>query len=188
MLDAVRGYLQLATGLTEASLARAVESVKALAAQGADRVGDNEPPFGRVATPSDVSRQVQTMAIELLSTSKENRDLVLGMVRTEVERAVVRLGFVPAEEVATLRRQLDQLDSRLGAAEATLTIAIKAPPAAPVTPTPAAAKKVAAKKSAAKKSVVPRASAAPVIKTQGRIVPKRSIAVRKGPSSGATTR
>lgn len=62
----------------------------------------------------DVVGQVQELADELVATSKENRDLLTGMIRSEVDKAVGRMGFVREDELAALRRHVQRLESDLG--------------------------------------------------------------------------
>lgn len=95
--DALKGYLQLASGLTEVTKARATAAARALAAQGE-------------ATAS----QVGALADELLASSRNNRDAVREIVRGEVERAVRGLGLATAAEVRDLADRLFRLE-RLGA-------------------------------------------------------------------------
>jgi hypothetical protein len=57
--------------------------------------------------------QVQGLADDLLETSKQNRELLTGLVRTEVDRAAGRLGFVREEELAAVRRHVSRLEGQL---------------------------------------------------------------------------
>ncbi|MEV8377878.1 phasin family protein [Kribbella sp. NPDC056861] len=167
VMDALRGYVQLANGLTEVTKQRAQQAAKALLQQtGAD------------ALTTGVTTKVSDLAEEILATSKSNRQLLQAIVANEVEGAVARLGFVRSEEVAALSRRVDGLERELADANDALVAASAAAsaPAAPVaapvakkapakkaTPVKAAAaktaavktppvKKAAAKKSAAKKT------------------------------------
>jgi polyhydroxyalkanoate synthesis regulator phasin len=141
VMDAVRGYVQLASGLTEVTKQRAQQAAKALLQQtGADTL------------TTGLSSKVTELADEIIATSKSNRQLLQAIVANEVEGAVARLGFVRTEEVAGLTRRVEKLERELAdaheaAAEATTAHAAAAPYAAP----PHAAKK-AAKKAPAKKA------------------------------------
>jgi polyhydroxyalkanoate synthesis regulator phasin len=167
VMDALRGYVQLANGLTEVTKQRAQQAAKALLQQtGAD------------ALTSGVTTKVSDLAEEIVATSKSNRQLLQAIVANEVEGAVARLGFVRSEEVAALTRRVDGLERELAEANdavAAATVAsaapvpVPAPASAPVKPAKksapakkaakkAAAKKVAVKKSAAKKSVAKKAA------------------------------
>ena len=163
VMDALRGYVQLANGLTEVTKTRAQQAAKALLQQtGAD------------ALTAGVTTKVSDLAEEIVATSKSNRQLLQAIVANEVEGAVARLGFVRSEEVAALTRRVDGLERELAEANdavvaATAASAAPAPAPAPVKPAKksapakkaakkAAAKKVAVKKSAAKKTVAKKAA------------------------------
>ena len=103
MLDEIRGYLQLASGLTEVTAAKAREIAMALVGQGMN-LGTKAP---------DVVGQVQELADDLMATSKGNRDLLTSMIRSEVDKAVGRMGFVREDELAALRRHVQRLEDDL---------------------------------------------------------------------------
>jgi polyhydroxyalkanoate synthesis regulator phasin len=140
VMDAVRGYVQLANGLTEVTRQKAQAAAKALLQQtGADAL----------------TTRASDLADEIVATSKSNRQLLQAIVSNEVEGAVARLGFVRSEEVAALTRRVKALESELAEARAAATPAA-APAGDPLLedgpgPVPTA-KKVAAKKAAAKKA------------------------------------
>lgn len=153
MFEDLRGYLQLATGLSEVTAAKAKEAAMALVAHG----------LSFTTKAPDVVGQVQELADDLMTTSRTNREALTGLIRAEVDRAVGRMGFVREDELAALRRHVQRLDEqvqRLGA-EAVTTPAAKTASAAtsaaadqaPSSEAPAPAKK---KK---KKVVVPEESA-----------------------------
>jgi polyhydroxyalkanoate synthesis regulator phasin len=104
MLDDIRGYLQMASGLTEVTAAKAREMAMALVGQGMN-LGTKAP---------DVVGQVQELADDLMATSKGNRDLLTNMIRSEVDKAVGRMGFVREDELAALRRHVQRLENELG--------------------------------------------------------------------------
>ncbi|MFG1820730.1 polyhydroxyalkanoate synthesis protein PhaF [Kribbella sp. NPDC049174] len=134
VLDALRGYVQLASGLTEVTRQRAEAAAKALLQQtGADKL------------TTGLSTKVSDLADEIVATSKSNRHLLQAIVTNEVEGAVSRLGFVRSEEVAALTRRVQTLESELAEARS-------AAPAGDVLAAdgPAPAKKAAAKKAAKK--------------------------------------
>ncbi len=101
MLDSLKGYLTIATGVTEVTLARAREVAAALVSEG----------FG--GGSSDAVGGVQELADELWTTGKDNREMLLQVVRLEVDRAVARMGFVREDELASLRRHVDRLETEL---------------------------------------------------------------------------
>jgi uncharacterized protein (DUF1800 family) len=63
--------------------------------------------------PQPVRAQVSTVADDLLATSKANRDLLVGLVRAEVERSVTRLGLASSEELAEAQRRARALERRV---------------------------------------------------------------------------
>ncbi len=103
MFGDLRGYLQLATGLTEATASKAREAVMSLMGQGLN-LSTKAP---------DVVGQVQELADDLMSTSKNNREMLLALIRTEVDRAVGRMGFVREDELAALRRHVQRLEEQV---------------------------------------------------------------------------
>jgi polyhydroxyalkanoate synthesis regulator phasin len=133
VLDALRGYVQLASGLTEVTVSKAREAVAALLTQGLDL--DNVPDVPGKDSAVDAAKvaatQVQGLADELLETSKQNRELLTGLVRTEVDRAAGRLGFVREEELAAVRRHVSRLESQLLEIRAEVAAAGTAGTAAP---------------------------------------------------------
>ena len=142
VMDAVRGYVQLASGLTEVTKQKAQAAAKALLQQtGADAL----------------TSKVSDLADEIVATSKSNRQLLQAIVSNEVEGAVARLGFVRAEEVAALTRRVRALEGEL--AETRGTAPAAAAPAGDEledddwsAPVPHKAAKKAAAKKAAKKA------------------------------------
>ena len=115
MLDALRGYVQLATGLTEVTVARAREAAAAVIAQGIELAAVRDVPGGEQAGDAAkvAAAQVQGLTEDLLVTSKQNREMLVGLVRTEVDRAAGRMGFVREEELAAVRRHVARLESQL---------------------------------------------------------------------------
>jgi len=136
--DALKAYLQLASGLTEVTRERAMSAAQALVTQ----VGS------RSRNPKESSAQVRALADELAKTARDNRDLVMGMVRAETERAVSAVGAASTDEVTALRRRVDAMQSRL---DQLVSDADEA------TPTPLTVKKVVAKKVVAKRAVAKKA-------------------------------
>jgi hypothetical protein len=110
MLDALRGYVQLATGLAEVTVTKAREAASTLLDQG-PQVAD---PDAAVDAAKAAATQVQGLADGLLEASSQNREMLVGLVRTEVDRAAGRLGFVREEELAAVRRHVARLESQLG--------------------------------------------------------------------------
>lgn len=178
VMDALRGYVQLANGLTEVTRQRAQQAAKALLQQtGAD------------ALTSGLTGKVTDLADEIVATSKSNRQLLQAIVANEVEGAVARLGFVRSEEVAALTRRVDGLEHELADANEALAsaTAAAAPAGAASAPRQAAAKKVPAKtapvqKAAAKKAPVEKA---PVQKAAAKKAPAKKSAAKKSAAKKA---
>ena len=102
MLEGLRGYLQLASGVTEVTASKARDAAMSLVNQGLQWTGK---------TP-DVMGSVQDIADDLVATSKQNREVLVGMIRSEVDRAVGRMGFVREDELAALRARVERLEKK----------------------------------------------------------------------------
>jgi hypothetical protein len=167
VFDAMRGYVQLANGLTDVTKQRASQVAKQMVEQGGDLVGQAVSAAGT----GEVARQIHAVAEDLLMTSRTNRDLLVGLIRSEVDRAVRRLGLVNADQMAAMAHVVERLQNQLDAAvafggaripgRASGGSAAKRPPdrtaaaptsAAKTSATKATAKKATAKKTTAKKS------------------------------------
>ncbi|NDH97004.1 MAG: hypothetical protein EBZ17_06025, partial [Actinobacteria bacterium] len=88
---------------------------------------------------SDAMESVQDIADDLLVTSQQNREALMEMIRTEVDRAVGRLGFVREDELAALRARVERLES---GADAPSTASDAPSAGADETPAPKVKKKV----------------------------------------------
>lgn len=100
VLDVMKGYWQVANGLGDVAVQRARELAEALTSQG-------------VEVTSQTQEQVQVLTDEILEASRTNRDLLTGLIRTEVDRAVGRMGFVREEELAAVRHHVQRLEDQL---------------------------------------------------------------------------
>ena len=106
MLDDLRSYLQMASGVTEATASKAKEVVTSLLSHGIS--------LSSKAIPApEMMGQVQELADDLVATSRNNREMLIGMIRSEVDRAVGRMGFVREDELAALRRHVPRLEKQL---------------------------------------------------------------------------
>jgi polyhydroxyalkanoate synthesis regulator phasin len=101
--DSVKTYLTLATGLTMVTRDRAVNAARSLVSQGE-------------ATAS----QVSSLAEELLSTSKNNREALVGVIRYEIDRGLGRVGLANTDEVAALRARIRTLEATVRKLESRL--------------------------------------------------------------------
>jgi polyhydroxyalkanoate synthesis regulator phasin len=158
VMDALRGYVQLANGLTEVTRQRAQQAAKALLQQ-----------TGAEPLAKDLTTRVTDLADEIVATSKSNRALLQAIIGNEVEGAVARLGFVRAEEVDALTRRIDALERQA---------AVSAPAAEPV-------KKAAAKKAPAKKAAVKKAAAKKAARKAPAKKAAKKTAARKSAGSRA---
>jgi polyhydroxyalkanoate synthesis regulator phasin len=182
VMDAVRGYVQLANGLTEVTRQRAQQAAKALLQQ-----------TGAENLTSGLTTKVSDLADEIVATSKSNRALLQAIVANEVEGAVARLGFVRVEEVAALSRRIQNLEREMAAAStsspAPATPATPADLAGPPTPAetvpaskaPVKAPAKAAVKAPAKAAVKAPAKKAPAAKKS----PAKKAAAKKAPAKKA---
>jgi polyhydroxyalkanoate synthesis regulator phasin len=134
VLDGLRGYLQLANGLTDVTRDRARAVARTLLTQGEAGVD--------AVVPQPMREQVGSLADDLLATSRANRDLLVGLVRAEADRAVNRLGLAMRGELDAVIQQVRDLDDRVQELQREQRSARAR----------AGSKKSAAKKSTAKKS------------------------------------
>lgn len=151
VLDGLRAYLQLANGLTDITRDRALTVAKSLVAQGEASVG--------AVLPESLKAQVGSLTDDLITTSKANRALLVGLVRAEVERATTRLGLTMTSELKAIERRSQRLEQKVAELERELREAQTAPPTKQATAKKATARKSAAKKSATKKSAAKRSVA-----------------------------
>jgi polyhydroxyalkanoate synthesis regulator phasin len=145
VLDAVKNYLTLASGITEVTRQRAIAAARALAASG-----------------ETTAEQVQTLAEDLIATSRSNREAASALVKLELDRALARVGLASAEEVTALSARVQRLEAALRTA--TSSSGGGAATKAPATKAPAKkapAKKAPAKKAAAKKAPAKSSATAP---------------------------
>ena len=145
MADALQAYVNLVSGLTKTTRARASATAHALLAQA-----------GLEEAANEASDRVTKLAEEILHASRANREMFEKVVTAEVDRTAARLGFARAEDVEALRAEVDALRSELRSA--TNQPAVKK--AAPAKKAAAAkkagpAKKAPAKKAPAKKAATP---------------------------------
>lgn len=150
--------MELAFGLTEASRKKAKKAAKDLVGKG-----------GATAA------QLQSLAEDLLSTSRANREGLARLVRYEVDRALGALGLATAEEVAELTNRIRDLETQVRAAAAQ-----------PQTATTTAASKTTAKKAVAKKTVAKTTTGtrtvAPTRATAGRATAGKATTAKAPPA------
>jgi len=166
MQEAVRTYLELALGLTEASRKRAKKVVDDVVGRGGATV-----------------EQARALTGDLITMNSANRRALAKLVRFEVDRTLAKVGLATAEEVNELTARVRDLERQLRLAETRAAD----PPAAPTPATaatrrptlPEAGARPPARKAPAKKSVAKKAPATAVA--------KKAVA-KKAPAAKATTR
>jgi polyhydroxyalkanoate synthesis regulator phasin len=153
MTDAFQAYINMVTGVTKTTQAKAAATARAMVKQA-----------GLEDVATEASERVTKLAEEIMEASRTNRELLQHFVTTEVDKAAARLGFARAEEVealreeiASLRTQLNEVTVRAGKTAATKKAAKKAP-----------ARKTAATMTATKKSTA--------TKSPGRKPPRKKAA------------
>lgn len=112
-LEGLRGYLLLASGLTEVTRRRASAVAKSILSSGGAAAGG--------LLPEQVKATVASVTDELVATGRANRELLVGLVRGEIDRAVSRLGLVDAAELEAVTRELALVQTRLAKLEAEAT-------------------------------------------------------------------
>jgi hypothetical protein len=138
-LEGLRGYLLLASGLTEVTRRRASTVARSILASGGQAAG------GLVPDPVKVT--VAAVTDELVATGRANRELMIGLVRGEIDRAVTRLGLVDASELEAVTQELTRVQTRLARLEAEASSGGTTPRAA--TRRPATARATAARRTSA---------------------------------------
>jgi hypothetical protein len=145
VFESVRGYVQLASGLSELTRARATEAAHGLLSlQGAG-----------MESGSKLAVQVSALAEELLAAATANRHSLTALVRSEVDAAVNRIGLVPAEQLQESQAELAAVRAELAALRASSSRGTSAKKAATKK---AATKKAATKKAATKKAATKKAA------------------------------
>lgn len=96
MIDSLRTYVTLVTGVTEATAAKAKEVASGLLDQGFTRFSGTE--------------SVQALADDVLSASEANRAKLVELIRSEIDKAAARMGFVREDELAALRARVERLE------------------------------------------------------------------------------
>jgi len=126
--EAFQTYINMVTGVTKSSQAKASATARALLKQA-----------GLEDVATEASERVTKLAEEIMNAGRTNRELWQHFVAAEVGKAAARLGFARADDVEALRDEIASLRAQLN--EAAARTAKSAP-----------AKKAAAKRAAAKKA------------------------------------
>ena len=187
--ESVRAYLQLASGLSDLTRARAMEAAQGLLTL----------PVSSMATGTKVASQASALADELLAATVANRANLTALVRSEVDAAISRLGLVSVQkledaqaETAKLRKEVATLRSASPKADtakspARKTAAAKSP-ARKTAAAKAAAAKAPAKKAPSTKRTAKRAAAKAPAENAAVSTPVAAPARAGGARSAVTTR
>ena len=92
----LRTYAEMASGLTELTLARATSAARELVGHGLATAG-----------------QVQSIAEDLVRTNRANRGALATLVGAEVDRALGRLGLASADDVDQLAERVRALEAKV---------------------------------------------------------------------------
>lgn len=172
MLDDLRSYLQMASGLTEATTSKAKEAVVGLLSTGMSLTSKAVPA-------PEMMGQVQELADDLVATSKNNRDVLTAMIRAEVDRAVGRMGFVREDELAALRRHVQRLERQIADLQEVAVVVEE-----PVVEEPVVEEPVA-QEPATPEAAEPEAAAAEPATEAAEIPKKKKKKIIVDPSAGA---
>jgi polyhydroxyalkanoate synthesis regulator phasin len=113
--EAFQAYINMVTGVTKSTQAKAAATARALLKQaGLDDVA------------TETSERVTKLAEEIMNASRTNRELLQHFVTSEVDKASARLGFARADEVQALRDEVAGLRAQL---DETMTRTAKKAPA-----------------------------------------------------------
>ena len=164
VFESVRGYVELASGLSDLTRARAMEAAQGLLSL----------PAAGVATGTKMAGQASALADELLAAATVNRTNLTALVRTEVELAITALGLVSVQKLAEAEAEAEELRAEVARLRS----------AAPKAAAPkAAAPKSPVKSAAAPKSTVKKAAAPKTART-----PAKATTVRRSAVTTRTTR
>jgi len=151
--EAFQTYINMVTGVTRSTQAKASATARALFRQA-----------GLEDVAVEASERVTKLAEEIMNASRINRELLQHFVTAEVDKAAGRLGFARAEEVealraevASLRSQLDEAVARTAQSAPAKKAAVTKSPGRKASPTVAPTKKTAAKPASGKP--VPKSAA-----------------------------
>ena len=180
VFESVRGYVEIASGLSDLTRARAVEAAQGLLSL----------PAAGIATGSKVAVQASALADELLATAAANRSNLTALVRSEVDSAITALGLVPAQKLADAQAEAQRLRSEVARLRSASSgeSSSKSSSAAAAKST---VKKAAAPRSTAKKAAKPRSTvkkaAAPKRTAKRAAAPKAAAPTAAETASTATT-
>ena len=141
MSDPFQTYINMVTGVTKSTQAKAVATARTMMKQA-----------GLEDVATETSERVTKLAEEIMNASRANRELLQHFVNSEVDKAAARLGFARADEVEALRDEIAQLRAQVEEATARMAKAESARTATKRAP----AKKTAATMTASKRTAAAR--------------------------------
>jgi polyhydroxyalkanoate synthesis regulator phasin len=157
--EAFQSYVNMVTGVTKSTQAKATATARALLKQA-----------GLEDVAAEASERVTKLAEEIMNASRANRELLQRFVTAEVDKAAARLGFARADEVQALREEIASLREQL--------IESTARTAKPAPARKAGAKKASIRKAATTTTAGRKAAA----HSPGRRVPLKTAAPAEGRS------
>jgi polyhydroxyalkanoate synthesis regulator phasin len=171
--EAFQTYINMVTGVTKSTQAKAVATARALLKQA-----------GLEDVATEASERVTKLAEEIMNASRTNRELWQHFVAAEVDKTAARLGFARADEVEALRDEIASLRTQLK--EATARTA-KSAPANKAATKRAPAKKAAATMTPTKKTTATRTATKKTTATRSPTPkpPRKAAASAGNPSQSA---
>src|SRR6476469_4736111 len=116
----LKGYVQLAGGMTQLSRQRALEVARQLVSG-----MPVSAALPSAASAEEIAARASALADELLTAGRQNRALLADIVRAEVENVVAKLGLTGREELegalATSRTRITELEHELALRDAELS-------------------------------------------------------------------
>jgi hypothetical protein len=171
--EAFQAYINMVTGVTKTTQAKAVATARAMLKQA-----------GLDDMATEASERVTKLAEEIIDASRTNRELLQNFVTAEVDKAAARLGFARAEEVEALRDEIASLRTELNEA---ILRAARAEATKKTATTKTATKKAATQKAPAKKTAATMTGTkkSATTKSSERRPPRKSAATAQNPSQSS---
>ena len=144
MTEAFQSYINMVTGVTKSTQAKAAATARALLKQA-----------GLEEVATEASERVTKLAEEIMNASRTNQELWQHFVAAEVDKTAARLGFARAVEVEALRDEVASLRAQFKDATAHTT---KAAPTKKAATNRAPAKKTAATMTPTKEGTATKSS------------------------------
>jgi polyhydroxyalkanoate synthesis regulator phasin len=110
--DSFQAYINMVTGVTKSSQAKAAATARALLKQA-----------GLEEVATETNERVTKLTEEIMHASRTNRELLQHFVMSEVDKVATRLGLARADEVQALRDEVAGLRAQLNATARTAKFA-----------------------------------------------------------------